>query len=261
MSDNSTASTLADQCAIVTGAGSGIGREIATMFVGQGAKVALLDLDAKTADAAAAAIDPTGERVAAFGVDVAKPDGIEALIDAIEARLGPVDTLVNNAGVREICSCLELDHARWQQVLDVNVTAPFLWSQAVARRLVARGKGGAIINIASIAGLIGVQLRSAYCSSKHGVVGLTKVFALELAEHGIRVNAIAPGGVETPMLAETMRHAGNAEELVKRASPMQRIGKPSEIAGLAAYLASPIAAYVSGTVIPIDGAATAGRST
>lgn len=248
--------SLAGQVALVTGGGSGIGRACAIAFAEQGAKVAVLDRDATASEGVAAEI---GSAAMACVLDVTDAAVVGPTLDLIEVTLGPVDHLVNSAGIRDIASCLDLTPELWNAVIGVNLTGPFLWSQGVARRLVARGAGGSITGIASVAGLTGFAQRSAYTSSKHGLVGLTKVLALELGEHGVRVNAIAPGGVLTPMSAEALRNVPDAEASVKRLSPMGRMADPSEVASLAVYLASDAARFVTGTVIPFDGGAMAGR--
>jgi len=252
---------LAGMTSIVTGGGSGIGRAIALAFAAEGAAVAILDMKQESADAVSQEIKAMGGKSAAWQKNVSDATAVPDVIASIEKTLGPIDVLVNSAGIRDVSSCLELSLELWASVVSVNLTGPFIWSQAVARRMVIRGSGGAIINIASVAALSAVADRTAYVSSKHGLVGLTKIFALELGKHGIRVNAIAPSGVDTPMAADALSRVPDAAEVVRRSCPMGRLARPQEVADLAVYLASPRASFVTGSIIPIDGGFLTGRLT
>ena len=188
-----------DQGVLITGAGSGIGRETAFEFAAEGASVACADLDIKMAERTVEDIAKKGGRGFAFAVDVTKPDSVTALVDAAAKRLGTLDVLLNSAGIREISPVLELSHEQFCKVMDVNVTGTFLVSQAFGRHLVAANKGGAIVNIASTLGYTAAPNRAAYTASKHAVVGLTKEMALDLGGKGIRVTAVGPGVTRTPL--------------------------------------------------------------
>jgi meso-butanediol dehydrogenase/(S,S)-butanediol dehydrogenase/diacetyl reductase len=172
--------------------------------------------------------------------------------------LGRINILVNSAGVREIVPFLQLPFAEWQRVISVNLTGTFLCGQAVARHMVERGEGGKIVNLASVAGLMAVPNRAAYVSSKHAVVGLTKEMALELADKGIQVNAVAPGVVRTSM-TESYFDKPDILEGLKRAHPAGRWAQPQEIANLILFLASSEADFVTGATFTIDGGFAAGK--
>jgi meso-butanediol dehydrogenase/(S,S)-butanediol dehydrogenase/diacetyl reductase len=245
--------------ALVPGAGSGIGAATARAFARCGAAVAAVDRDAATAQQMAADIEAGGGRAIACVFDIADAEAVIAGIAAIEQQLGPIDILVNNAGIRDFGSFLDLTPALWQAVLNVNLTGPFLCAQAVVRRLIERKVPGAIVNVASVAGLTGVSDRVAYVASKHGLVGLTKALALDLAPHGIRVNAIAPGATETALSAELPQKTADDITNVAHTHPLGRWGKPEEMADLILFLASDAAGFITGIVAPADGGFLAGK--
>ncbi len=174
------------------------------------------------------------------------------MVERTVAGIGAIDVLVNSAGDREIIPFLDLPFAEWQRVIATNLTGTFLFAQASARKMVAQGKGGKIVNLSSVAGVTAVPNRAAYVSSKHAVVGLTKELALELADRGIQVNAVAPGVVETALTAPYFDKA-DVVAAVKRAHPVGRWGQPEEIAGLILYLASKDADFITGATFLIDG--------
>lgn len=244
--------------ALITGAGSGIGRAMAHAFAAHGAAVAIVDHDPKGGQAAADEVAAHGGKAHAWAADVGDANAAQDIFADVESQLGPVDILINNAGVRDIASCLDLSVAEWDKVLRVNLTGAFIYAQAAARRMVHHSRGGAIISITSVGGLTGLALRSAYVASKHGLVGLTKVLALELAAHNIRVNAIAPGGVDTPMATEAFKLSPDTSAAIKRAAPLGRLARAEEVADLAVYLASDRAAFITGSVVSIDGGFMAG---
>ena len=244
---------------LVTGAGSGIGRATCLAFGKEGAALAVADLDLEAARASVDTLADAGVKAVAVQLDVTRPDSVTAAVDHAVGALGGLDILVNSAGVREIVAFLELDFAEWQRVIATNLSGTFLCSQTVARRMIAQGRGGKIVNLASVAGLVGVPNRAAYVSSKHAVVGLTKEMAMELAEHDIQVNAVAPGVVETGMTAGYFDNP-NVVASLRRLHPAGRWAQPEEIANLILFLASAEAHFITGATYPIDGGFMAGKS-
>ncbi len=243
---------------LVTGAGSGIGRAICEAFAAEGAHVAAVDVNADGATITAAAVREQGRRALALEVDVADPESVRHAVQEVVAGLGPVDVLVNSAGVRDVASFLDLPFTEWQRVIAVNLTGTFVCSQAVAQHLARAGRGGKIVNLTSVAGLMAVPNRTAYVSSKHAVIGLTKAMAMELADRNIQVNAIAPGVVRTA-LTEGYFHDPEVLAGIKRLHPAGRCGEPAEIAALVLFLASAQADFITGATIPIDGGFAAGK--
>ena len=244
---------------LITGAGSGIGRAASLAFAEEGAAVAAADLQLESAQATASAVEASGGKAVGLQVDVTQPDSARALVERAVAGLGSLDVLINSAGVREIVPFLELPAEEWLKVIGTNLTGTFLCSQAVARHLIAQHKSGKIINLASVAGLVGVPNRAAYVASKHGVVGLTKEMGMELADKHIQVNAIAPGVVETAMTADYFDNPAIVASL-KKAHPAGRWAQPEEIAKLMLFLASEDADFMTGATIPIDGGFVAGKA-
>jgi meso-butanediol dehydrogenase/(S,S)-butanediol dehydrogenase/diacetyl reductase len=244
---------------LVTGAGSGIGQATCLAFAREGAAVAGADMNLEAAQETAQKVTAMGGKAAALQLDVTQPDFVNAVVKRTENELGGIDILVNSAGVREIVAFLELDFAEWQRVISTNLNGTFLCSQAAARQMIAQGQGGKIINLASVAGLVGVPNRAAYVSSKHAVVGLTKEMAMELAEHDIQVNAIAPGVVETGMTAGYFDDP-HVVESVRKLHPARRWAQPEEIANLILFLSSAEAHFITGATYPIDGGFMAGKS-
>lgn len=242
---------------LVSGAGSGIGRASCLAFAGEGAAVAAADLNLAAAQETARSA--AGGSAVAVQLDVSRPDSVKTAVETTLRELGRLDVLVNSAGVREIVAFLEIDFAAWQRVIATNLSGTFLCSQAAARQMIAQGQGGKIVNLASVAGLVGLPNRAAYVASKHAVVGLTREMALELAEHDIQVNAIAPGMVETGMTAGYFDDP-KVVESVRRLHPAGRWAQPHEVAGLILFLASAEAHFITGAIYPIDGGFLAGKS-
>jgi meso-butanediol dehydrogenase/(S,S)-butanediol dehydrogenase/diacetyl reductase len=241
---------------IVTGGAKGIGAAAVRMFHAEGASVVLMDADAPAASALAA--DLGGQRLLVQSVDVTDAQQVQACVDAADARFGTPDVLVNSAGITDGHAPLDLPIERWRRVMAVNVEGAFSLCQAFARKARAARKPAAIVNVASTAGLIGVPNRPVYVASKHAVVGLTRELAFDLAPLGIRVNAVAPGMVKTPMTDKYFEDPANAERL-RASTPLGRVGLPEEIAEVILFLASDAASFVSGAVIPVDGAFTAAK--
>jgi 3-oxoacyl-[acyl-carrier protein] reductase len=240
---------LANQVAVVTGAGRGIGRAIALALAGAGADVAVLSRTAANAEKVAEEIRALGRRAWAQAVDVADAAGVNAAAEQILAAAGRVDILVNNAGVTRDGLLMRMSDADWDTVVDTNLKGAFLVTKAFVRTLIKQ-RSGRIVNISSVIGLIGNAGQCNYAASKAGLIGFTQSAARELASRGITVNAIAPGFIETDMTAE-LGEALRAE-LLKRI-PLGLLGRPEDIAAAALYLAGPGARYVTGQVLTVDG--------
>jgi NAD(P)-dependent dehydrogenase (short-subunit alcohol dehydrogenase family) len=241
---------LADRVAIISGSGRGIGREMARLFSVEGAKVVVADIDADSALATAAVINAAGHVARAATVDIGDPAQVERLIGDTLAHFGRLDVLVNNAGIGLNKPFLATTPAEWEQQLRVNLTGTFLCAQAAARVMVGQGSG-TIVNVASISGQRGGQGRAAYGAAKAGVILLTKVMAVELAPLGIRVNAIAPGPVDTLQSRET--HTVATRQAYLDRIPIRRYGRREEIAAAALFLASDASSFVVGHVLNVDG--------
>jgi 2-dehydro-3-deoxy-D-gluconate 5-dehydrogenase len=245
--------SLEDKVAFITGGNSGLGRAIALAFGRAGALVAI---SGRRAERNADVLASLGPSAAAFELDVADEESVERALAGTVERFARIDILVNNAGVGQRASVMELDRATWQQVIDTNLTGAFLCTKHAARHMKTQG-AGKIINISSIYGVIAPSkgLQVAYTVAKHGVIGLTKVNAVELAPLNIQVNAIVPGWYFTEMTEELRGTA--FEKSVVRRTPAGRWGDGRDIAGTCLYLASAASDYVSGAVITVDGAYTA----
>lgn len=250
---NSSASRFAGKTALVTGGAGGIGLAIAQRFAAEGAGVVVADLNQRQADAAAAEIKATGASALGLGVDVSDRAQVEKMLQATVASLGGVDVAVCAAGrMSENADFLDLAEAEWNGVLGVNLTGAFLVGQAVARQMVSDGRRGSIIHISSVGGVLGVPTQAPYCVSKAGLGMLTKVMAISLAPHGIRVNAVGPGPIRTPMTSAIESDPGLVEMMMSR-TPIGRLGEPEEIASIVSFLASEDAAYIAGQTVYADG--------
>lgn len=240
---------LTGHTALVTGASHGIGRAIALAFAAEGADVAVnYGADSAAAAAVVTEIEALGRRAIAVQADVSDPDAVQRMVQVVERDLGPIDRLVNNAGIVMRAKLFDLSPEMWDRVMDVNAKGVFLVSQEVARGMVRRG-GGVIVNIASMRGVEGSESSMHYAASKAAVIALTKCFAKELAPL-IRVNAIAPGYVATRIqeeLSPEKRHA------IEQATPLKRFGRPEDIARTAVYFAAEDSAYVTGQTLLVDG--------
>jgi NAD(P)-dependent dehydrogenase (short-subunit alcohol dehydrogenase family) len=237
--------------AAVTGAASGIGRATAERLASEGAQVACLDIAADRAAAVAAAIAAAGGDASAHVVDVADPAAVAAGIAAVVERFGRLDVVCNIAGLGHFADDRTEPFDAWHQVISINLTGTFLVSQAALPHLLETG--GNIVNTASTAGLKAQPWSAAYSASKGGVIALTQTMALNWAKGGVRVNCVAPGGVETPIAGQFTPPEGADMELMTRIMPLTRFGQPSELAAAFAYLASDDASYVTGIVLRVDG--------
>lgn len=241
---------FAGKIAIVTGGGDGIGAATAMRLMQEGASVMVVDKDEANAKSVCARIVAAGGKAEACRADIREIKDIEAMLALTASRFGPASILINNAGVGAQKHFLETPTEMLDDMLNVNIKGTFLCAQATARAMVKLG-GGAIVNVSSHSGLLGSRGRSAYAASKGGIIAMTRVMAVDLSEHGIRVNAIAPGPIDTPRIRVAHNEERHAAWL--RAVPLSRIGNPEEVAAVAAFLASDDASYVTGQTIAVDG--------
>lgn len=240
--------TLKDKVAIVTGASRGIGKATALALAAQGAKVVVnYASNSKAADALVAEIVEAGGEAIAIGADVSQAEAVDEMVKQTKDKFGQIDILVNNAGITRDTLLLRMKPEDWQAVINLNLTGVFLCCKAVSK-LMLKQKSGRIINISSVAGVMGNPGQANYSAAKAGVIGLTKTLAKEFASRGVTVNAVAPGFIETDM-TEGLQ----AEEILK-AIPLNRYGKPEEIADMICFLAGSTASnYITGQVFNVDG--------
>lgn len=234
--------------ALVTGAAQGIGLACAKALAEDGARVVLADIRDDAVSAAAAEIGGA----AAYALDVADLDALGGLFDRVEADHGPVSVLVNNAGIAMPEDFMTVTADRFRQVLDLNLLAPFVATQRAARTMIERGIRGAVVNMSSINAQVAIPSIPAYCASKGGLMQLTKAAALALAPHGIRVNAVGPGSIDTEMMAGVNADPEAMKRVLSR-TPLGRVGDAREIGDVVAFLASEKASYITGETIYVDG--------
>jgi len=243
---------LAGKVAIITGAAQGIGAATARKFAQEGAIVVLCDLKQDAVGEVVAACREDGATAVGFGLDVANPVAVSDMVAEVVAQFGRVDILVNNAGITRDAKLQKMTTQQFDDVIDVNLRSVFHVTQAVVDGMVERGSG-VILNASSVVGLYGNFGQTNYAAAKFGVIGFTKTWSRELGPKGIRVNAVAPGFIETPILSTV---PDEVLEKMRNQVPLRRLGKPEEIANIYAFLASPDASYINGAVIEASGGMT-----
>ena len=248
---------LSGRVSVITGGATGLGLQMATALAEAGSNIVVCSRKLENCEAAAHQLEKLGAQALAVACDVTKPDQVEAMKEATLKKFARVDVLVNNAGRAWSAPPEEMPLERWQQVFDLNITAPFLCAQSIGREMIKK-KRGKIINIASVAGLVGRNPRNynsvAYSASKGALVNFTRDLAVKWAQHNIQVNCICPGFFVTPLNREL--YARNKES-IDRDIPLGRTGGPDDLKGLAVLLASDASDFMTGAIIPVDGGALA----
>jgi len=249
---------FAGKAVVVTGGGGGIGGAACHRFAGEGGKVAVFDLNVDAAGKVAAEIERAGGVAAAFACDIAKRADVDAAVAAAEAKLGPIDVLVNNAGWDVFRPFVKTEPAQWEKLIAINLVGALHMHHAVLPGMAAR-KSGRIVNIASDAARVGSSGEAVYAACKGALVAFSKTIAREHARHGVTVNVVCPGPTDTALFAEYKEGAGNPEKLVEaftRSIPLGRIGQPDDLPGAILFFASDEAAYVTGQVLSVSGGLT-----
>ncbi len=240
---------LSGKIALITGAAQGIGKAIALLFAQNGADIIVADIHLEKAQETAKEIQTIGQRAMAIKVDVANLNDVEQMVQSILERFGQIDILINNAGIARDKLILRMTEEDWDAVLNINLKGTFICTK-VAIKPMAKRRYGKIVNIASVVGLMGNVGQANYAASKAGVIGFTKTIAREFAQRGINVNAIAPGYIETPM---TDAIPEKVKEEMKRRIPMERLGRPEDVAEGALFLVSEASSYITGQVLNVNG--------
>ncbi|MGE8163798.1 SDR family NAD(P)-dependent oxidoreductase [Paraburkholderia sp. NPDC080076] len=243
--------------AVVTGGGSGIGEAVVKGLYAEGSSVVVVDTNEANAKRVADSLGDS-KRVYAVTLDVTDRVRVEQVISDAALRFGRLDLLVNSAGIRGIGSVMDVDAEQWRHVHAVNLDGTLYMSQSFTRLVSKGGKPGAIVNVSSVAGIMGIPNRASYVSSKHAIVGLTREMAMEMGPLGIRVNAVAPGMIRTPM-TEAYFQEEEGESRIRAYHPVGRAGLPEEVAAAILFLASDDASFVTGVTLAVDGGITAGR--
>jgi 2-hydroxycyclohexanecarboxyl-CoA dehydrogenase len=243
---------LGGKVAFVTGAGRGIGKAIARRLAEEGCKVALADLDEKSARASAGEI---GAGSIGLAIDVARLENVRAAVGEADRRLGPIDVLVNNAGWDKPEPFVQNSEETWDKIIAIDLRGPINCCRAVLDSMAARGRGR-IVSISSDAGRVGSSGEAVYSGAKGGVIAFSKTLAREMARHNITVNCVCPGPTDTPMLQELAAHNPKLHEALKRAVPLRRVAAPEDIASAVAFLASDDASYITGQALSVSGGLT-----
>ena len=238
---------LSNKVAVVTGAASGIGRAIAEKFISKGAKVIFSDINGDDS-----LVSEFGEKALFIKCDISKSDEVEKMFDQVIERFGKLDIIVNSAGIGGLGGIVEVTDENWNKVIAINLSGTMFGMREAAKRMKDKKVKGSIINISSILGSVGFKGAIAYCAAKGGVVQLTRAGALDLAEDQIRVNAIAPGFIETNMTKDVLKQK-EFNNLIISSTPLGYVGKTDDIANAAVYLASDESSYVTGSIIYVDG--------
>lgn len=248
---------LKDKVAIITGGGSGFGEVTGHLFAREGAAVMLADINSAATRAVAESIQAEGGKASWAETNVSSSESTAALVESTLAHFGQVDILFNNAGVEGFGSVINADEVTWERIFAVHVRGAFLCSKYTIPAMIKRGKGGSVINVSSVAGLVGLQNMAAYSAAKGAIISLTRSMAADFAQHNIRVNCIAPGTAMTP-LGKRLIENDTPEKLAQRLSryPLGRFGEPEEIARSVLYLASDDSSYTTGTCLVMDGGLT-----
>ncbi|MEF8849919.1 MAG: glucose 1-dehydrogenase [Candidatus Bipolaricaulota bacterium] len=250
---------LDGKVAVVTGGGRGLGKAMARGMAEAGADIAIPDIQKELADETAAELEKEGVKTLPIQTDVTDVDSVITMVEQVVEEFGKIDILVNNAGICRNVAAEEMDEKDWDQVIDVNLKGVFLCAREVGKYMIEQDNGGSIINISSMSGFIVnyPQPQASYNASKAGVTMITKSLASEWAEHGIRVNQIAPGYMATEMTKKyTSSHQKEAKEYWVKPTPMERLGEPDELSGAAVYLASEASSFTTGSTLIIDGGYT-----
>ncbi|WP_316570741.1 3-oxoacyl-ACP reductase FabG [Neobacillus sp. YIM B06451] len=240
---------LKDKVAIVTGAGRGIGEATAIKYAKEGAKVIVADVNSEDVDRTVAVITEDGGKAVGMVVDVTDFGQVEKMVSDTVQHFGSVDIVVNNAGITADAQLIKMEEAQWDRVIDVNLKGVFNVAQTAAKQMKEQGRG-VILNASSVVGLYGNFGQTNYAATKWGVIGMTKTWAKELGRFGIRVNAVAPGFIMTPMVEKMPE---KVLEMMKGKSPLGMLGQPEDIANAYTFLASEEARYITGTVLSVDG--------
>ena len=248
------AGNMHGKTALVTGGGSGIGRAASLVYAREGARVVVADVNVEGGEETVQQIKEAGGDAILVHADVAKPEDTQAMVDKAVEAFGSLDCAFNNAGIsgRERWLTAEYPEEEWDRVTSINLKGVWLCMKAEIPQMLKQG-GGAIVNTASVAGLVGIRGTAAYIAAKHGVTGLTKAAALEYAAQGIRVNSVCPGYIHTPLVQGIFDTVEGYEDQVKSRHPVGRLGEPSEIAEAVLWLSSDAASFVTGHNMPVDG--------
>jgi len=237
--------------ALVTGAARGIGRRVALTLAERGYAIAANDLD--VLEGALKDLEQAGARMLSVPGDVSDEESVCGMVEAVTGEFGRIDVLVNNAGISAIVPAEETTSAEWRRVLEVNLTGPFLMSREFGKEMLRAGSGS-IVNVSSVAGLLGIADRAAYNASKHGLIGLTRTLAAEWGGRGVRVNAVCPGWVKTEMDVEDQAGGGYTDVDIEGRTPMGRFARPEDVAQAVAFLAAPeLSGYINGHTLSVDG--------